>query len=59
MKQLTQNLKTGKMGIFKVPFPALNRGQILVRNHYYLISAGTQNTKVKTSRNVYIKHIIK
>ena len=33
MKQLTQQLKSGKMEILEVPFPALNKGYIMVRNH--------------------------
>ncbi|TSA25917.1 oxidoreductase [bacterium] len=54
MHQLTQNLKTGKMEILEVPFPALNKGQILARNHYSLISAGTEGMKVVTARKGYI-----
>ncbi|MBL7086870.1 MAG: bi-domain-containing oxidoreductase [Candidatus Cloacimonetes bacterium] len=54
MHQLTQNLKTGKMEILEVPFPALNKGQILVRNYYSLISAGTEGMKVVTARKGYI-----
>ncbi len=54
MHQLTQNLKTGKMEILEVPFPALNKGQILIRNHYSLISAGTEGMKVLTARKGYI-----
>jgi len=54
MLQLTQNVKTGKMEILEVPFPALNKGQILVRNYYSLISAGTEGMKVVTARKGYI-----
>ena len=54
MLQLTQNLKNGKMEILEVPYPALNEGQILVRNHYSLISAGTEGMKVVTARKGYI-----
>ena len=50
MLQLVQNLKTGKMDLLDVPFPALNDGYILVRNHFSLISAGTESSKVKTAR---------
>ena len=41
MKQLTQQLKSGKMEILEVPFPSLNNGAILVRNQFSVISAGT------------------
>jgi len=51
MKQLTQNLKSGKMDITEVPYPVMNRGQIIVRNHFSLISAGTEGGKVKTARS--------
>jgi predicted dehydrogenase/threonine dehydrogenase-like Zn-dependent dehydrogenase len=54
MEQLTQNLKDGKMQLLQVPFPALSAGQILVRNHYSLISAGTEGKTVKDARLSYI-----
>lgn len=50
MKQLVQNLKTGKMELLEVPLPALHKGYVLVRNHFSLISAGTEGSKVKTAR---------
>jgi polar amino acid transport system substrate-binding protein len=53
MEQLTQNLKDGNMQILEVPFPALNAGQILVRNHFSLISAGTEGKTVKDARLGY------
>ena len=54
MEQLTQSLKDGKMEILEVPFPALNAGQVLVRNHFSLISAGTEGKTVKDARLGYI-----
>ena len=54
MEQLTQNLKDGAMQIMQVPFPALNAGQVLVRNYYSLISAGTEGKTVKDARLGYI-----
>lgn len=54
MKQLTQQLKSGKMEILEVPFPALNRGEILVRNHYSVISSGTEGKTVSDARKGYI-----
>ncbi len=54
MEQLTQNLKDGAMQIMQVPFPALNAGQVLVRNHYSLISAGTEGKTVRDARLGYI-----
>ncbi len=54
MEQLTQNLKDGHMQLLEVPFPALGKGQIMVRNHYSAISAGTEGKTVKDARLSYI-----
>lgn len=54
MKQLTQQLKSGKMEIIEVPFPALNKGYIMVRNHYSVISSGTEGKTVTDARKGYI-----
>ncbi|HKR03865.1 MAG TPA: bi-domain-containing oxidoreductase [Bacteroidia bacterium] len=54
MEQLTQNLKDGTMQLLEVPFPALSKGCVLVRNHYSLISAGTEGKSVKDARLSYI-----
>src|SRR5436190_8450054 len=50
MEQLTQNLKDGTMQILEVPYPALSKGCVLVRNHFSLISAGTEGKTVKDAR---------
>jgi predicted dehydrogenase/threonine dehydrogenase-like Zn-dependent dehydrogenase len=54
MLQLTQNLKSGEMELSEVPVPALTAGRVLVRNHYSVISAGTEGGKVETARKGYI-----
>jgi len=54
MLQLTQNLKTGKMELSEVPVPKAGRGKVLVRNHYSVISAGTEGGKVSTARKGYL-----
>ena len=54
MKQLTQKLKNGKMQILEVPVPSLQKGQILVKNYYSLISAGTEGSTVTAARKGYI-----
>lgn len=54
MKQVTQQLKSGKMEILEVPFPALPSGHILVRNHFSVISAGTEGKTVTDARKGYI-----
>ena len=50
MQQLTQKLGSGEMQIQTMPVPALSHGLVLVRNHYSLISAGTESSTVKTAR---------
>jgi predicted dehydrogenase/threonine dehydrogenase-like Zn-dependent dehydrogenase len=54
MKQLTQQLKSGKMEIVEVPNPVLNKSQVLVRNHYSLVSAGTEGKTVFDARKGYV-----
>ena len=54
MEQLTQNLKDGYMQLLEVPFPILNSGCVLVRNHFSIISAGTEGKTVKDARLGYI-----
>ena len=54
MDQLTQQLKSGKMAVHEVPVPGLSRGMVLVRNHYSVISAGTEGSTVKTARKSLI-----
>ncbi len=54
MKQLTQQLKSGKMEILEVPFPALDNRAILVRNQFSVISAGTEGKTVADARKGYV-----
>lgn len=54
MKQITQELKSGKMEIEEVPFPVMTKGQILVRNYFSVISAGTEGKTVSDARKGYI-----
>jgi predicted dehydrogenase/threonine dehydrogenase-like Zn-dependent dehydrogenase len=50
MKQVIQNFKTGELAVAEVPAPALARGFVLVRNHFSLISAGTERSTVATAQ---------
>ncbi|MFC1508442.1 bi-domain-containing oxidoreductase [Candidatus Omnitrophota bacterium] len=50
MNQLSQKLKSGEMTIQELPMPVAGAGMVLVRNHYSLISAGTESSTVKTAR---------
>lgn len=50
MKQLIQNYKSGEMTVCEIPIPQLDRGGVLVRTAYSLISAGTEKSMVETAR---------
>jgi hypothetical protein len=50
VKLLAQKLKDGAMEVLEVPEPVLGQGMILVRNHYSLISAGTESSTVSAAR---------
>lgn len=54
MKQLTQKLGSGEMVIQELPTPQLSSGMILVKNHYSVISAGTEGSTVKAARKSLI-----
>lgn len=54
MEQLTQSLKDGTMQLLEVPFPALSSGCVLVRNHFSVISSGTEGKTIKDARLGYI-----
>jgi len=50
MKQLAQKLKNGRIQVIEVPLPVLGQGKVLVRNHYSLISSGTEGSSVTAAR---------
>lgn len=54
MDKLTQDLKKGRMRILEVPFPALSENQVLVKNYFSVISAGTEGRTVQDARAGYI-----
>lgn len=54
MEQLTQKLGSGEMSIQELPIPQLTSGMVLVKNHYSLISAGTEGSTVKAARKSLI-----
>ena len=43
MKQVVLNLKDGDLTVEDVPIPTLKGSGVLVRNHYSVISAGTES----------------
>ena len=50
MQQLAQKLKNGQMEIIQSPVPSLQKGQIVIKTYYSLISAGTEGSTVKAAR---------
>ncbi len=54
MHQLAQKLKDGTMNIIEAPVPAPALGTVLIKNHYSLISAGTEGSTVKAARKSLI-----
>ena len=50
MQQLTQKLGSGDMIIQEVPYPQLGKGTVIVKNHYSIISAGTEGSTVVAAR---------
>lgn len=54
MEELTQKLSNGEMTVQELPMPQLSAGMVLVKNHYSLISAGTEGSTVKAARQSLI-----
>ncbi|BBE20570.1 zinc-binding dehydrogenase [Aquipluma nitroreducens] len=54
MQQLTQKLNNGEMLVQEVPAPQLGKSMVLVKNHYSLISAGTESSTVQAARKSLI-----
>jgi predicted dehydrogenase/threonine dehydrogenase-like Zn-dependent dehydrogenase len=50
MKQVIQDFKTGELFVSDVPVPPVGPGSVLVRNHFSLISAGTERATVSTGQ---------
>ena len=50
MRQIVQNPKTGKLDLMEVPVPAVGAGQVLVRNHFSVVSPGTEKTAMDFAR---------
>jgi predicted dehydrogenase/threonine dehydrogenase-like Zn-dependent dehydrogenase len=55
MLQLTQKLGSGDMIVQEVPIPQVEEGMILVKNHFSVISAGTEGTTVTSARKNYLQ----
>lgn len=47
MKQIFENLRNGKIELLDVPLPNVGQGKILVKNHFSLISSGTERSMLE------------
>jgi predicted dehydrogenase len=50
VKQIVQNPKSGALELVEVPAPALAAGQVLVRNHFSVVSPGTERMAIDFAR---------
>ena len=50
MKQILQNARSGDLQLVEVPPPALGPGQILIQNHYSVVSPGTDKLAMSFAR---------
>jgi predicted dehydrogenase/threonine dehydrogenase-like Zn-dependent dehydrogenase len=50
MKQVLENFRSGECRVDDVPVPAVSVGCVLVRNHYSVISSGTEGGTVKLGK---------
>lgn len=51
LKQLLQSLKDGSTQLAEVPIPRIDHGQLLIRTHTSLVSAGTERMLVKFGKS--------
>jgi predicted dehydrogenase/threonine dehydrogenase-like Zn-dependent dehydrogenase len=50
MKQIVQSPKSGKLELVEVPAPAPSPGQVVVRNHFSVVSPGTEKMALDFAR---------
>ena len=57
MKQIVQNLNTGKTTLEEVPIPNLESGQVLIKTHSTLVSLGTEKMLVSFGKSNLLNKI--
>jgi predicted dehydrogenase/threonine dehydrogenase-like Zn-dependent dehydrogenase len=50
VKQIVQSARTGRLELAEVPAPAVVAGQVLVRNHFSVVSPGTEKMAMDFAR---------
>lgn len=55
MRQVLQNLKTGRTEVVEVPRPAVAAGHVLIQTRCSLVSAGTERMLVEFGKSGYIQ----
>ena len=50
MLQILQNIKTGELKLEEVPAPQCTPGNLLVKTHFSLISAGTEKMLIELAQ---------
>ena len=50
MKQIVQSASSGKLELLEVPAPAPDRGQVLLRTHFSVVSPGTEKSSLDFAR---------
>lgn len=50
MNQLTHKLGSGELVIQEIPYPQLGKGMVIIKNHYSIISAGTEGSTIIAAR---------
>ncbi|WP_254822976.1 bi-domain-containing oxidoreductase [Haloglomus halophilum] len=54
MKQVIQDFKHGDVRVADVPRPQVDAGNILVKNHYSCVSAGTEKSMIELGQKSYL-----
>ena len=50
MKQILQSARSGDLQLLDIPAPAAGRGQVLVQNHFSVVSPGTEKMAMEFAR---------
>jgi predicted dehydrogenase/threonine dehydrogenase-like Zn-dependent dehydrogenase len=50
MRQIIENIRTGKLGVVQVPDPIARSGHVLIANAFSVISAGTERAAIELAR---------